>query len=159
MKLLGAQEPVLQRSGAKRVRRLADSDDSLRALLREQAPARLLALLHADADAGKESCRDITGSSMQLSVCAWWRCCCRQCMQLGCNDHIRCAASVDMWPSAGVVEAVLDALATLSRLEEGREACVLAGKPTVHLCKPTLGQAICMRCIWICKQGMQVLTQ
>ena len=27
------------------------------------------------------------------------------------------------------MEAVLDALATLSRLEEGREACVLAGEP------------------------------
>ena len=61
MKLLGAQEPFLQRSGAKRVRRLAESDDALRALLREQAPARLLALLHADADAGKESCRHLIG--------------------------------------------------------------------------------------------------
>lgn len=89
MKLLGAQEPFLQRSGAKRVRRLADSDDSLRALLREQAPARLLALLSADADAGKEPCRNnLIGSSMQLNVCAWWRCCCRQCMQLGCSDCI-----------------------------------------------------------------------
>ena len=66
MKLLGAQEPFLQRSGAKRVRRLADSDDLLRALLREQAPARLLALLHADADAGEQSCRILTDVSMQL---------------------------------------------------------------------------------------------
>ena len=80
MKLLGAQEPFLQRSGAKRVRHLADSDDSLRALLREQAPARLLALLHADADAGKvmqtphwwvkHKCVPV-GAAAAVSACSW----------------------------------------------------------------------------------------
>ena len=41
-------------------------------------------------------------------------------------------SSMDVWPCAGVVEAVLDALATLTRLEEGREACVLAGEGIVN---------------------------
>ncbi|KAK9831390.1 hypothetical protein WJX81_000219 [Elliptochloris bilobata] len=78
VRLLGAQEPFLQRSAVARVTRLADTDESLHTLVAERAPVRLLALLHADAD-------------------------------------------------AGVMEAVVDALAALCRLEEGREACVLAG--------------------------------
>ena len=51
-----------------------------------------------------------------------------------------------------MVEAVLDALATLTRLEEGREACVLAGEPILYLyCSPTWPRCD-MRCIRICKQ-------
>lgn len=59
---------------------------------------------------------------------------------------------MDMWPSAGVVEAVLDALATLSRLEEGREACVLAGEPIIYLWQSATWPSCDMRCTSICKQ-------
>lgn len=84
VKLLGAQEPFLQRSGAKRVRRLADSDKSLRALLREQAPARLLALLHADADAGRHNGRHLIGAVAKLHMCA----CCESPCSWAARDHV-----------------------------------------------------------------------
>jgi len=55
VQLLNAREPFLQRSGAARVRRLAAGDAAAHAMLAERAPARLLALLAADADAGTRS--------------------------------------------------------------------------------------------------------
>ena len=51
VKLLGAEEPFLQRSGAARVHKHAANDASLAVMLREGAPARLLRLLHAGGDA------------------------------------------------------------------------------------------------------------
>ena len=39
-------------------------------------------------------------------------------------------SGMDVCLVAGVMEAVLDAIATLCRLEEGREACVQAGEPS-----------------------------
>ena len=52
VRLLEADTPLLQRSGANRVRLIASSGMADQQLLDVGAPAKLLALLHADGDQG-----------------------------------------------------------------------------------------------------------
>ena len=53
VKLLDAETPFMQQSGAKRIRRLAATGLAGEELRRENAPAKLLGLLHAGADPGQ----------------------------------------------------------------------------------------------------------
>ena len=53
VRLLDAETPFMQKSGARRIRRLAATGLATDELLRESAPAKLLALLHPGTDRGK----------------------------------------------------------------------------------------------------------
>ena len=53
VKLLDAETPFMQKSGARRIRRLAATGLATNELLRESAPAKLLALLHPGTDRGE----------------------------------------------------------------------------------------------------------
>ncbi len=53
VRLLEAETPFMQSSGAKRIRRLAATGMAGEELRRENAPAKLLGLLHAGADPGQ----------------------------------------------------------------------------------------------------------
>ena len=55
VKLLDAETPFMQKSGARRIRRLAATGLATNELLRENAPAKLLALLHPGTDRGELS--------------------------------------------------------------------------------------------------------
>ncbi len=52
VRLLDAETPFMQKSGARRIRRLAASGLAGSELRKENAPAKLLALLHEDNDEG-----------------------------------------------------------------------------------------------------------
>lgn len=53
VRLLDAETPFMQSSGAKRIRRLAATGMAGKELRRENAPAKLLGLLHEGADPGQ----------------------------------------------------------------------------------------------------------
>ena len=53
VRLLDAETPFMQKSGARRIRRLAATGLATNELLHESAPAKLLALLHPGTDRGK----------------------------------------------------------------------------------------------------------
>ena len=52
VRLLDAETPFMQKSGARRIRRLAATGLAGNELLHESAPAKLLALLHPGTDRG-----------------------------------------------------------------------------------------------------------
>ncbi len=125
VKLLEADTSLMQRTGADRVRMLAKSDWGHGILLREGAPAKLLALLHEGAD---QSGHLSSPHPLQVEIVEHGADVLHSKSSL-CGIVLKAIYVLFNYCPfvAGVITAALKALDALCAQYDGREALVLAG--------------------------------